>query len=160
MSAVPHSEESSREQSIFVGRTGVSAFFFAREGAKKTKAKNGGLSCRCAAIHAAGRKARGRGGLACPPFLSHAKARRPSSSGRTLACGSWAGAGVVGAGTLRRLLGLCGGEGDAGGADGAGGGAADADSEASFLGDDLWPDGAFGGAADHDGVLKGEAVGF
>ena len=187
-------------QSIFVGRTGVSAFFFAREGAKtrrrqrqrmaaclaaarqftppvgrrevgadwrvrlffrtrrregakktkaKAKAKKGGLSCRCAAIHAAGLG-----------FLSHAKARRPSSSGRTLACGSWAGAGVVGAGTLRRLLGLCGGDGDAGGADGAGGGAADADSEASFLGDDLWPDGAFGGAADHDGVLKGEAVGF
>ncbi|MDQ0288569.1 hypothetical protein J3R75_000676 [Oligosphaera ethanolica] len=63
-----------------------------REGAKKTKArKNGGMSCRCAAIHAAGKKSRRRGGPMCPPvflFSSRegAKARRRQRQGRMAAC--------------------------------------------------------------------------
>jgi len=69
----------SREAAIFSSCEGAKALFFLtrrryffltrrREGAKKTKArKNGGMSCRCAAIHAAGKKS-----LVFP----HAKARR------------------------------------------------------------------------------------
>ena len=67
-----------------------------REGAKKTKTrKNGGMSCRCAAIHAAGRKAlifllteaqkhREEGAF----FVSRegAKARRRQRQGRMAAC--------------------------------------------------------------------------
>ncbi|MDQ0291876.1 hypothetical protein J3R75_003983 [Oligosphaera ethanolica] len=65
---------------------GKEDFSHAKARRREEDREDGGMSCRCASSHAAGRKifisregarARCRGGPACPPsFLSHAKARR------------------------------------------------------------------------------------